>query len=47
MIKWTDIDGKVPDCTLGKFMDMVFEETGRFPDWDEEIPEWVYHLLKM
>lgn len=44
-LTWSDLDGKIPDCTLGRLMDTVEEETGKFPKWDEIIPEWVNKLI--
>lgn len=29
------------DIAIGRMMDIIEEETGRFPDWNEEAPEWV------
>lgn len=29
------------EVAIGRMMDIVEEETGRFPDFDETAPEWV------
>jgi hypothetical protein len=29
------------EIAIGTMMDMVEEETGRFPNWDDIAPEWV------
>lgn len=29
-------------CSLYRMMDEVEEETGKWPDWAEEVPEWIY-----
>lgn len=29
------------EVAIGRMMDIVEEETGRFPDWNDKAPEWV------
>jgi hypothetical protein len=29
------------DIALGRMMDIVEEESGVFPSWDDEAPEWI------
>lgn len=29
------------ETAIGRMMDIIEEETGRFPDWDDKAPEWV------
>ena len=29
------------EVAIGSMMDIVEEETGRFPDWDDEAEDWV------
>lgn len=29
------------DVALGRMMDIVEEETGRFPKWTDKVPEWI------
>ena len=33
------------DVALGRMMDSVEEETGQFPDWDDEAPDWIIKLM--
>jgi hypothetical protein len=44
-MKWEELDGTIPDCTLGRWMDVVEEETSEFPNWTDEVPEWVKKLV--
>ena len=29
------------ECALGRMMDIVEEETGEFPEWDDKAPDWI------
>ena len=29
------------EVTIGRMMDIVEEETGKFPNWNEKVPEWI------
>lgn len=29
------------DVALGRMMDMVEEETGKWPNWSDTVPEWI------
>ena len=29
------------DVAIGRMMDIVFEETGNYPNWDDKAPEWI------
>jgi hypothetical protein len=44
-ITWNSLDGKIPDCTLARLMDRVEEDTGKWPEWTDEIPEWVKEII--
>ena len=44
-LTWNDIDGKIPDCTIGIWMDICNDEMGFFPSWNDIIPEWVHQLF--
>lgn len=33
------------DVALGRMMDSIEEEIGRFPDWDDEAPDWIIKLM--
>jgi len=32
------------DLAIGRMMDEIEEETGHWPGWNEEAPEWVVRL---
>ena len=32
---------KLADVALGRMMDIVEEETGKWPDWNDRAPKWV------
>ena len=34
------------DVALGRMMDIIEEETGRWPNWDDEAPQWVIDNCK-
>lgn len=42
---WSDVDGLIPDCTLGRLMDMVEEKTGKFPEWSDTIPDDIFNII--
>lgn len=44
-ITWEMLDGRIPDCTLGRLMDDVGEETGIWPDWTDEVPNDIVKLV--
>ena len=46
-LTWEDIDGKILDCTLGRLMDQIEEETGKFPEWTDFIPDYILDILQM
>jgi hypothetical protein len=29
------------EVAIGRMMDEVYEETGKWPSWNEEAPEWI------
>lgn len=29
------------DVAIGRMMDIIEEETGTFPNWDDDAPQWV------
>ncbi len=29
------------ETALGRMMDIVEEETGKWPNWNDEVPEWI------
>ena len=35
------------DVALGRMMDIVEEESGTFPNWDDEAPEWILEHFGM
>ena len=36
-----DVGNNCAAVAIGRMMDMVEEDTGEFPSWDDEAPEWV------
>ena len=34
------------DVAIGRMMDMVEEETGVFPDWGDDAPDWIVERVK-
>lgn len=46
-ITWNDLEEifEIPYFTVGRWMDFVEVETGKFPDWNDCIPERVYNLI--
>lgn len=38
---WSQVEGKVPDCTLGRWMDEVEEATGKWPEWSDQVPDYI------
>lgn len=45
-ITWNDLESMdILECTIGRWMDIVEEETGNFPKWNEQIPQWVNKLI--
>ena len=46
---WSELDDYfvekgLIDATLGRLMDEAAED-GEFPDWNDEVPEWVYRVM--
>lgn len=39
--KMEDRGCNLADVAIGRMMDIVEEETGKWPNWDDEAPEWV------
>jgi hypothetical protein len=41
---WNDIRGEHSDDSLMLYMEMVWDESGTYPQWDDFVPEWVAKL---
>jgi len=37
--------GYLVETTLGRWMDEIEEETGRWPSWDDPVPAEYLHLI--
>lgn len=37
----TSCGANLADVALGRMMDIVEEECGEFPSWDDTAPEWI------
>lgn len=37
----TKYGNNLSDVAIGRMMTIIEEETGVFPDWDDQAPEWV------
>ena len=43
LITWAEANTNFtdPELTLGQMMDVVEEQTGVWPNWDDQVPEWI------
>ena len=39
-----DRGDNLADVALGRMMDSVEEETGHWPSWTDEVPEWILEI---
>ena len=35
------LGNNLADVAVGRMMDVIFEETGKYPNWNDTAPEWV------
>lgn len=43
LIAWAEANTNItnPEFTLGQMMDVVEEQTGTWPNWGDQVPEWI------
>ena len=43
LLEWAEKNTNVSpaDVALGRMMDIIEEQTGKWPNWDDEAPDWV------
>ena len=43
LVEWAEVNTNItnPEFTLATMMDIVEEETGKWPNWSDEAPEWI------
>lgn len=43
LVEWAEANTNImyPEFTLAPMMDIVEEETGKWPNWSDEAPEWI------